>query len=102
MNGVPDSPANRYVQVSNAKISNNSFFDVKAFTFGAGANSELTLPPITSEFSNNIMVSDNDDAIRLKADVSGIRFSGNSVNFDGSKIGATKNPGLTGVRAARP
>jgi poly(beta-D-mannuronate) lyase len=38
MNGVPNSPLNRYNQVLDARIENNVFVDVKQVVFGAGAD----------------------------------------------------------------
>jgi poly(beta-D-mannuronate) lyase len=42
MNGVPNSPLNRYNQVLDARIENNVFVDVKQVLFGAGADQERT------------------------------------------------------------
>ena len=43
MNGVPNSPANRYVEVENATIENNSVVDSARITFGAGADAERSV-----------------------------------------------------------
>ena len=55
MNGVPNSPLNRYHQVNNARIENNSFIGASRLTFGAGANAELSLAPRNSTFANNLI-----------------------------------------------
>ena len=56
MNGVPNSPLNRYFQVKRATIAHNTFVDNQAsITLGAGADSELTLPPLDCKFVNNVV-----------------------------------------------
>jgi len=56
MNGVPDSPLNRYFQVLRAEVVNNTFVDCEeTFKIGAGNDSERTLPPTDCFISNNIV-----------------------------------------------
>ena len=45
MNGVPNSPANRYVGVSDAVIANNSFYDCAPISFCEGKSEERSLQP---------------------------------------------------------
>lgn len=81
MNGVPNSRINRYHQVDNAKISNNTFIDVDYLQFAVGSDAERSAVPINSEFSNNLIShSQNIDGIKIFDDISGIAFSGNVVN----------------------
>ncbi len=80
MNGVPNSPVNRYVQVRNAQISNNSILDSKRITFGAGADEERSAFPIDSSFANNFLSgADGGTFVEADDDTSGITFSGNVV-----------------------
>ena len=89
MNGIPNSPLNKYVQVSNSVIENNSLFDVREVTFGAGANSERSLPPISTSFKNNVIVTDASDVVQFDADGSGVSFTGNAASFSNAKIGVS-------------
>ncbi|MFZ1741740.1 MAG: polysaccharide lyase 6 family protein [Pontixanthobacter sp.] len=78
MNGVPNSPVNRYVQVSNAQIDHNSILDSDRVTFGAGADKERSAPPVTSTFSNNLLAGADDGTfIEVGSDITGISFSDN-------------------------
>lgn len=80
MNGVPNSPVNRYVQVDNAIIENNSVVDSAEVGLGTGASEERTAPPINSQMRNNLFSGVKGDSLfRIDADVSGIAFSGNVV-----------------------
>lgn len=95
MYGVPDSPLNRYVQVDNAVVENNTFVDVRSMFLGAGMDDERSAPPINSRFSRNLMVGGGKDPLRVQGDLSGIAFSGNvqspaaSVGFPGGVEGRT-------------
>lgn len=80
MNGVPNSPVNRYVQVENARIENNTVVDSARITLGAGADEERSAPPIASVFKNNLLGGVGTGSfVEVDADVSGISFSGNRV-----------------------
>ena len=54
MNGVPNSPLNRYDQVKDVIIQNNTIIDCSPIVFGAGKSTELSLPAISSVFTNNL------------------------------------------------
>lgn len=78
MYGVPDSPANRYVQVDNALIEGNTFIDVRSLFFGAGMDDERSAAPARSRFNRNLIVNaDGRDPLRVQGDLSGIAFAGN-------------------------
>lgn len=56
MNGVPNSPINRYVQVKNVTVRRNVFVDCTPLLFGAGKDPERTMPPENVLFENNQFV----------------------------------------------
>lgn len=78
MNGVPNSPLNRYFQVKNATIQNNTLINCSAVLFGAGKDAEKSLAPINSVFANNL-ISNTTGATIMNANdaISGISFSTN-------------------------
>ena len=79
LNGVPNSKINRYHQVKNTKIENNTIVDVDNINFAAGSDAERTAVPINSSFSNNLVLNNNKKAEPFKIfdDVSGIKFDNN-------------------------
>ena len=78
MNGVPNSPINRYHQVEDSIIENNSIIDSDHIEFGAGADTERSAPPITTSFKNNLVINRQaKDSIGVHDDISGITFSDN-------------------------
>ncbi len=79
MNGVPNSPVNRYVQVSDAKIIGNSVYNSDVITLAGGADAERSAPPIDSVMSGNLITAGEDGPIfRIQDDISGITFSENA------------------------
>ncbi|RJY10006.1 polysaccharide lyase 6 family protein [Aurantiacibacter aquimixticola] len=80
MNGVPNSPANRYVQVVDAEIERNTIIDSTRITLGAGADEERSAAPVDTSFASNLMSGQGEGPfIRVDADVSGIDFANNAV-----------------------
>jgi poly(beta-D-mannuronate) lyase len=83
MNGVPNSPLNRYRQVKNVSVLNNTLINSGAVEFGAGKDSEKTLVPINSIFANNLISNTNGEKIAtVYDDISGITFKNNIVDSD--------------------
>ncbi len=81
MNGIPHSPAHRYVQVQDAVIANNSFILCTPASFGEGSDTERTLPPVRVKLVNNLFYNRRDSTVILQSDdISGFSFSGNQVN----------------------
>jgi poly(beta-D-mannuronate) lyase len=81
MNGVPNSSINRYHQVDNALIENNTLVNVEHIHFAAGSDAERSAPPINSKFQNNLIFNDkNTDGISIFDDISGVSFTGNVVS----------------------
>jgi poly(beta-D-mannuronate) lyase len=81
MNGVPNSPINRYHQVDNALIENNTLVNVAHLHFAAGSDAERSAAPINSKFQNNLVFNNkNTDGISIFDDISGVKFTGNLVS----------------------
>lgn len=81
MNGVPNSKINRYHQVDNALIENNTLVDVEHIHLAAGSDAERSAAPINSKFQNNLIVNKNNlDGISIFDDINGIHFESNIVN----------------------
>ncbi len=78
MNGVPNSPINRYFQVKDSKASNNILIDCDNIQFCAGSDSERSAVPVNTEMVNNIFYNTSkDDVFTVYDDISGIDFQGN-------------------------
>jgi poly(beta-D-mannuronate) lyase len=77
MNGVPNSPQNRYHQVDGGIIRNNSFIDVDHIGLGVGSDQERSAAPVNTSVTNNLVTSSNNDLVGIFDDISGIEFKGN-------------------------
>ena len=78
MNGVPNSPPNRYVPVIDSKVNNNTFVNCDHILFGAGSDAERSQAPKASEFMENIIYNENNqDIFTVSDDISGITFKNN-------------------------
>lgn len=81
MNGVPNSPINRYHQVDSALITGNSIVESDHIQLAAGSDEERSATPINSEFSNNLIANaSGKDAFTVYDDLSGVEFAGNVLN----------------------
>lgn len=81
MNGVPNSPINRYNQVVDSKIENNVVVESDNIQLCAGSDEERSATPVGSSFSNNIISTTTiPEPFTIYDDVSGITFEGNLVN----------------------
>lgn len=81
MNGVPNSPAIRYVSVSNAVISNNTFNDCSPISFCEGSDTERSEIPSKVQFVNNIFYNTKDTLLYYQFDdIKGINFASNLVS----------------------
>lgn len=84
MNGIPNSPPTRYVQVQDAVIANNTFYQCAPFSLCEGSDAERTLPPTASVIANNIIYNAANARLYHAYDkLDGISFSGNL--YAGSK-----------------
>ncbi len=86
MNGVPNSPANRYVGVSDAIIANNSFYDCTPISFCEGRSEERSLQPKNVQFINNLFFTKTDTTIyHIYDNIGGIQISNNIVSKEINK-----------------
>ncbi|MEM9837639.1 MAG: polysaccharide lyase 6 family protein [Pseudomonadota bacterium] len=91
MNGVPNSPQNRYHQVENAQITGNTFVDVAHIGLGVGTDDERSAVPIESAMSGNLFVSNTGSQVGIFDDMSGISFAGNLSNHESFQKISTKS-----------
>ncbi|WP_420580889.1 polysaccharide lyase 6 family protein [Reichenbachiella sp.] len=78
MNGVPNSPINRYNQVIDSKINNNTFINCDYVQLCAGSDEERSAIPQGTSISNNIFWNESkSDVFTAYDDISGISFDGN-------------------------
>ncbi|KAA3615271.1 MAG: DUF5123 domain-containing protein [Calditrichaeota bacterium] len=94
MNGVPNSPLNRYFQVKNAHVLYNSFVNCREnIILGAGADSERTLPPLDCSIDNNVILSNTSNFMVDEEDTPiNLTWSGNI--FFGSSLGIDQPEGI--------
>lgn len=78
MNGVPNSPINRYHQVEDSIVTNNTIIESDHIELAAGADEERSAPPIRTSFQRNLIVNESmKNSIAVHDDISGISFSEN-------------------------
>ena len=80
MNGVKNSPINRYHQVENALIENNTFVNVQHIQLAAGSDAERTAVPKNTRIKNNLIVNETKQPFTIFDDISGITFTNNITN----------------------
>lgn len=80
MNGVPNSPANRYVAAENAVIANNTWYECAPLGFCIGSDAERSQLPQNILFLNNIVYSNAEKIYDVFDKMSGFHFAGNIVN----------------------
>jgi poly(beta-D-mannuronate) lyase len=88
MNGVPNSPINRYFQVKDSEASNNTFVNCDYVQLCAGSDAERSATPENSIVSNNIFYNEKkDDVFTVYDDISGITFNENILSENIKPIG---------------
>jgi len=93
MNGVPNSPLNRYFQVKRAEITFNTFMNCNnTIIIGRGSDSELTLPPLNCKISNNAAFTQSQIIIQ-EHDPINMTWEGDI--FFGGPLGIPQPPGIT-------
>ena len=81
MNGVPNSPINRYNQVIDSYMENNIVINSDYIQLCVGSDEERSAKPIGSTFKNNLILGNtNPEPFTIYDDVSGIEFAGNVMN----------------------
>lgn len=81
MNGVPNSTINRYHQVVNSDVYNNTFVNVENIQLAAGSDAERSAAPKDTRMNNNVIFNENHaDAFGIFDDISGITFTKNYIN----------------------
>ncbi|WP_258098625.1 polysaccharide lyase 6 family protein [Marinoscillum pacificum] len=81
MNGVPNSPINRYNQVVDSKMENNLVINSDYIQLCAGSDEERSATPVGTTFKNNLILGEtNLQPFTIYDDVSGIEFAGNVMN----------------------
>lgn len=85
MNGVPNSPINRYHQVTDALVANNSFLGFDAIGLAVGSDEERSAAPKDSVVQRNLFVTHASAPVSVFDDISGISFEQNASNNQGMK-----------------
>ncbi|MEL6867005.1 MAG: chondroitinase-B domain-containing protein [Bacteroidota bacterium] len=87
MNGVPNSPPNRYFQVTNSEASNNTFVNCDHIQLCAGSDEERSAVPINSKVEDNIFYhAHKEELFTVYDDISGIAFKGNLISEKANPI----------------
>lgn len=94
MNGIVNPPLNRYNQVDEALVSNNTFVNCDHIQFSVNRNFECVLTPKNSKIENNVFYHQSkNDIFTAFDDISGIKFTNNYINKESGAIkGVTVMP----------
>ena len=96
VNGVPNSPLNRYFQVKNALVAFNTFVNnTSNFDIGTGKSDEQSLPPIDCIIANNLVQSQSAPIINYTDQPVNLFYEGN-IMF-GANLGIPQPSGITMV-----
>ena len=107
MNGVPNSPLNRYFQVKDSEVSHNLVYDCDHVQLCAGSDEERSATPIQSSFKHNIIhSSQKSDVFTIYDDISGIHFESNILSnnivkpsFNGKEVLGFKNSNINFIQS---
>jgi poly(beta-D-mannuronate) lyase len=81
MNGIPNSPAHRYVQVTDAVIMGNTFANCSPISLCDGSDAERSLPPANTIFADNLFYNTMDTSVYRSYDnTNGFLFLANVVS----------------------
>ncbi|MBA4197083.1 MAG: TonB-dependent receptor [Chitinophaga sp.] len=89
LNGVPNSQLNRYFQVTDSKITNNSFINCSNITFGAGKDNERTAAPKNVLFANNFVYTKQNKLYEDLNNDGGMIIQSNTTNIIPNQKGFT-------------
>lgn len=90
MNGVPNSPAHRYLQVKDTEVSFNTWVDCELpWQLGVGSDEERSLAPESSTICNNLVYCPQEELLIKAFDkLDGIAFKDNLLySTEGNEIG---------------
>jgi len=103
MNGVPNSPINRYDGVEDSFIESNSLINSDHIQLAAGSDAERSAVPVRTTFDKNLIVQvDREtDVFTVYDDISGISFNQNVISGSSAPIttGFLSKPEITLLRA---
>ena len=92
MNGIPNSPLNRYFQVKRPVIAHNTFVGTRvSVLFGLGADGEKTLLPEDVSFEDNVVRAEG-PVLTMQVTPEAIRWRGNV--FYGAALGMPHPDGI--------
>jgi poly(beta-D-mannuronate) lyase len=88
MNGVPNSPINRYDGVEDSVIESNSLINSDHIQLAAGSDAERSAVPVRTSFDKNLIVQTNRtvDVFTVYDDISGISFNENVISGSGAPV----------------
>ena len=88
MNGVPNSPINRYDGVEDSTIESNSLINSDHIQLAAGSDAERSAVPVRTSFNRNLIVKVDDpsDVFTVYDDISGISFNDNVISGSSSPV----------------
>ncbi|MCL5247697.1 alginate lyase [Cellulophaga sp. 20_2_10] len=90
MNGIYNSPINRYDQAKDAVVKNNTFVNCDNIQLCAGSDEERSAPPEDCVMDNNIFYNENNDKIfTVYDDITGIAFTNNIISKNNIPITET-------------
>ena len=96
MNGVPNSPLNRYEQVKNVDIQNNTIINSGPISFGEGKDDEKSLAPTNVNFANNLVFNNTSNKNVIFVDETAkINFNNNYIDANGAIDKGFKNTKIT-------
>lgn len=94
MNGIPNSPLNRYFQVKRPTITQNTFVGTRvSILFGLGADGEKTLLPQDVLFGQNVIFTESDKSV-VTAYVSADDVTWSDNVFYGTQLGIQSHHGI--------
>ena len=88
MNGVPNSPINRYDGVEDSIIESNSLINSDHIQLAAGSDAERSAVPVRTSFDKNLIVQAESgaDVFTVYDDISGISFNENVISGSGAPV----------------
>ena len=94
VNGVENSPLNRYFQVKDAVVAFNTFVNTnETFVIGAGKSSEQSLPPKNLTIANNLVETTQGPIVEYEDTPVNIAYAANIMH--GSALGITQPDGIS-------